>query len=157
MTDEHEEDHVATVSALHDGWMESMGARFVKVTRSEVIAELDVGPRHHQPLGMVHGGVLSGLVETVTSVGCGIDAMSRGKLSVGVENHTSFLHAVRRGRIRAIARAISRGSRTQVWQADVEDDRGRIVATGRVRFFVLEPGSSVAGEAVEIKDSGARS
>ncbi len=152
MTREPEEDHVAIVDTLPDGWVKAMGVRFVRATASEVIAVLDVGPQHLQPLGMVHGGVFSGLVETVTSVGAGIRAMSGGKLSVGLENHTSFLHAVRRGLLRATAKPLAIGSRTQVWEANVTDERDRVVATGRVRFFVLEPGGSVAGEPVAVRE-----
>lgn len=146
------EDHSATVNALPDGWVKATGVRFVRATPTEVTAELDVGAHHLQALGMVHGGVFSGLVETVTSVGAGINAMMAGKLSVGLENHTSFLHAVRKGTIRATARPLARGGRTQVWEANVTDDRDRVVATGRVRFLVLEPGSSVGGEPVALKD-----
>lgn len=146
------EDHSAIVNSLPDGWVKATGVRFVRATPTEVTAELDVGEHHKQALGMVHGGVFSGLVETVTSVGAGINAMMAGKLSVGLENHTSFLHAVRKGTIRATARPLARGGRTQVWEANVTDDRDRVVATGRVRFLVLEPGSSVGGEPVALKE-----
>lgn len=145
------QDHVATVNGLPDGWVKAMGVQFVRATPDEVIAELEVGDAHRQPLGMVHGGVFSGLVETVTSIGAGINAMMAGKLSVGLENHTSFLHAVRRGKIRATARPLVRGARTHVWEASITDESDRVVATGRVRFLVLEPGSSVAGEAVNLR------
>jgi uncharacterized protein (TIGR00369 family) len=146
------QDHAATVSALSDGWVKAMGVRFVRANPDEVVAELDVTDVHRQPLGMVHGGVFSGLVETVASIGAGINAMMAGKLSVGIENHTSFLHAVRRGTLRATARPLARGARTHVWEATITDESGRIVASGRVRLLVLEPGSSVAGEGVALRE-----
>ncbi len=145
------QDHAATVNGLPDGWVKAMGIQFVRATPDEVVAELEVGEAHRQPLGMVHGGVFAGLVETVTSIGAGINAMMAGKLSVGLENHTSFLHAVRRGKIQATARPLMRGGRTHVWEASITDESGRVVATGRVRFLVLEPGSSVAGEGVALQ------
>ena len=145
------QDHAETVSALPDGWVRAMGVRFVRATRDEVVAELTVGGAHRQPLGIVHGGVYAGLVETAASIGAGIDAMSRGLFSVGLENHTSFLHAVREGELRAVARPQMRGRRTQVWEVAITDDTERTVATGKVRFLVIEPNTSLAGEGVDLK------
>jgi 1,4-dihydroxy-2-naphthoyl-CoA hydrolase len=70
---------------------------------------------------------------------------------VGLENHTSFLHAVREGKLRVSARPLMRGRRTQVWAAEVKDDSGRPVADGRVRFLALDAGAAIAGETVRIK------
>jgi 1,4-dihydroxy-2-naphthoyl-CoA hydrolase len=83
-----------------DGWNQAMGLRFVRATDSEVVAELEVGPRHRQPHGIVHGGVYSGMIETVASTGAALHAMRHGNTVVGLENHTSFVHAVREGVLR---------------------------------------------------------
>jgi len=72
---------------------------------------------------------------------------------VGLENHTSFLNAVREGKLRATARPLMRGRRTQIWEATVSDANGRAISSGRVRFLVLEAGSSLAGETVKVKPS----
>jgi uncharacterized protein (TIGR00369 family) len=128
-----------------------MGIQFVSATADEVIAELVIGPVHHQAYGIVHGGVHAGLIETVASVGAALAALPRGQSVVGLENHTSFLNAVREGRLRATARPLMRGRRTQVWEAAITGPDGRTVASGQVRFLVLEGGSSLAGEPVQLK------
>jgi 1,4-dihydroxy-2-naphthoyl-CoA hydrolase len=134
-------------------WSHAMGIHFVRATADEVTAELIVGPAHRQPYGIVHGGVHSGLIETVASVGAALAALPRGQSVVGLENHTSFLIAVREGKLTATARPLARGRRTQVWEATVTDAAGRAVASGRVRFLALEPGATLAGENVEVKRS----
>src|SRR5215467_1427500 len=144
-------DFAAALNASPGGWNAAMGIRFVRATADEVTAELAVGASHLQPYGIVHGGVYSGLVETIASVGAALAAMPRGQSVVGLENHTSFLHAVREGVLRATARPLMRGRRTQVWEATVTDAAGRSVASGRVRFLALEAGSSLAGELVKVK------
>jgi 1,4-dihydroxy-2-naphthoyl-CoA hydrolase len=159
MGEEEEQDYAHVVAGMHDGWVDAMGVRFVKVTRTEVVAELDVETKRHiQPLGIVHGGVYSGLVETVTSIGAGVGAMLDGRFPVGLENHTSFLRSVRSGRIRAKANMLVGGKRTQVWEATVTDDKDRIVATGRVRFLIMAKDESLGGRGVDIapkpKDEG---
>jgi len=130
-----------------------MGIHFVRATADEVIAELEIAPLHHQAYGIVHGGVHSGLVETVASVGAALAALPRGQSVVGLENHTSFLNAVREGRLRATARPLMRGRRTQVWEAVITAPDGLTVASGQVRFLVLDGGSSLAGETVQLKYS----
>ena len=138
-------DFAAALNARPAGWASAMA------TGDEVIAELEVGPQHHQSYGIVHGGVYSGLIETVASVGAALWAGRSGQPVVGLENHTSFLHAVREGRLRVTARPLMRGKRTHVWGAAVTDDKGRTVADGRVRLLALEAGAALAGETVKLK------
>ncbi|HXA86852.1 MAG TPA: PaaI family thioesterase [Candidatus Dormibacteraeota bacterium] len=139
------------LNASASGWNQAMGIHFVRATADEVIAELEIAAHHRQPYGIVHGGVHSGLIETVASVGAALAALARRQSVVGLENHTSFLNAVREGKLSATARPLMRGRRTQVWEATVTDADGRSVASGRVRFLALEAGDSLAGETVKVK------
>jgi uncharacterized protein (TIGR00369 family) len=141
------------LNARKTGWSAAMGIHFVRATADEVIAELQIALLHHQAYGIVHGGVHSGLVETVASVGAALAALPRGQSVVGLENHTSFLNAVREGLLRATARPLMRGRRTQVWEATITAPDGRTVACGQVRFLALESGTSLAGETVQLKHS----
>ncbi|MDB4985456.1 MAG: hypothetical protein JWN04_634 [Myxococcaceae bacterium] len=129
------------------GWTAQMDLRFVTVTEAEVVAELPVSAKHYQPMGIVHGGVYCSMVETVCSVGAYLHASKRGLLVVGVDNQTSFLKATRDGVLRASARPLAVGRRTQLWQADIHDDKGQLVSTGRVRLICLEPEQKLAGQA----------
>jgi len=148
-----EGDFAPALNARRGGWNEAMGIHFVHATADEVIAEIKIGSHHHQAYGIVHGGMHSGLIETVASVGAALAALPRGQSVVGLENHTSFLNAVREGKLRATARPLMRGRRTQVWEATITDIAGRDVASGRVRFLALEAGSSLAGETFKVKRS----
>ena len=120
------------------GWAAAMGLSIVKLDKDEVVIEWTVDDRHRQPFGLVHGGVHCGVVETACSLGAGMNTEGGGV--VGVENHTSFVRAVRDGRLRATARPLHVGARAQLWEARVVDERDRLVATGRVRLFRVEAG-----------------
>jgi uncharacterized protein (TIGR00369 family) len=133
-----------------DGWNRAMGLRFLQANEDEVIAELTIDERHRQPYGIVHGGVYAGVVETVASVGAALFAMADARSVVGLENSTSFLHAVREGVLRVTARALSRGRRTQVWEGVVSDSTGRNVAMSRVRLLSLEAEAPLAGAPVTL-------
>jgi uncharacterized protein (TIGR00369 family) len=127
-----------------------MGMEITLATKDEVRAELTVGPQHLQSYGIVHGGVHSGVIETLASIGAFLFAQQRGQHVVGLENHTSFIRAVRAGtKLHAVATPITRGRQTQVWEARVLDEDDRIVATGRVRLLCLEADQSLAGEQVK--------
>lgn len=137
------------------GYDRVMGLRFVHATLDEIVAEYDVVDQHRQPYGIVHGGVHCGVVEAVCSTGAGLNAVARGQGGVvGVDNHTSFIHAVREGRVRVRAVPITRGRRTQLWEATCTDAGGRIVSTGRVRLLVLDPDEVLAGERVRRSAGG---
>jgi 1,4-dihydroxy-2-naphthoyl-CoA hydrolase len=136
----------AALNAHLGGWNEAMGVKFVTASADEVVAEIEVDRRHHQPYGIVHGGVYAGLIETLASTGGALAAMARGQVVVGLENHTSFIRAARAGRVRFTATPITRGRTSQVWEGTARDDEGHVLATGRVRLLCLAGGSDLAGE-----------
>lgn len=122
------------------GWTRAMNLDLVTATADEVVARLVVDEMHLQPLGLVHGGVHCGVIESICSVGAAVSAVADGRAVVGLENHTSFVRAARPGaKLTARATPITRGRRTQVWEATITDDAGKTVATGRVRLLCIEP------------------
>ncbi len=129
----------ASLNKANIGWAKAMGLEIVSLGPEEAVLEWTVGPEHLQPYGIVHGGVHCGVIETLCSMAGAVRAAPQGKNVVGVENHTSFVRAVRAGRLRAVARPIHVGQRAQLWQADITDEQNRVVATGRVRLFCIDP------------------
>ena len=119
------------------GLAKTLGLELVSASAEEVIMEWDVKPEHHQPMGIVHGGVHCAVIESACSVGAGIAASQReeGMVAVGLENHTSFIRGVRSGRLRAVATPVTRGRRSQVWEATVKNEEGKLVARGTVRLL----------------------
>jgi 1,4-dihydroxy-2-naphthoyl-CoA hydrolase len=133
------------------GWDELLGLRIVRASRDEVVAEYEIDARHHQAYGIAHGGVHCSAVETVCSTGAALDALTRGRSVVGLENHTSFVRAVRAGTVTIRATPVTRGRRSQLWEAVARDEEGRIVSSGRVRLLCLEPGADLGGEPAEVR------
>jgi 1,4-dihydroxy-2-naphthoyl-CoA hydrolase len=136
-------------NAASSGWNRTAGLRFLHISGDEVRAELAISELHHQPYGIVHGGVYCTVIETVCSVGAAVYALPLGLGAVGLDNHTSFLHAVRSGTLTVTARPLTRGRRTHLWEATVAEASGRMVATGRVRLLCVESNSVLAGERVK--------
>ena len=144
------EDFARRLNEIPEGWVSAMGITITHATKDEVRCELTIGQQHLQGIGIVHGGVHCGIIETLSSMGAYLFARERGQHVVGLENNTSFIRAVRAGaKLHAVATPITRGRQTQVWQAHVLDEDERVVATGCVRLLCLASDQVIAGEQVK--------
>jgi 1,4-dihydroxy-2-naphthoyl-CoA hydrolase len=128
---------VETLNSL-GGWVKEMGIVILAASADEVTCEWEVGEKHHQPYGIVHGGVHCGVIESLASIGAALVAQPRGQHVVGLENSTTFIRAVRSGKLHAVARPVTRGRSTQVWEAWIRDDKHQLVAQGRVRLLCID-------------------
>ena len=124
------------------GWNAQLGLEIQRASAGEVLAEWSIAAHHLQPHGVVHGGVYASVVEACCSIGASL-AAPEGKQVVGVENHTSFLRAVRSGRLRARAVPLHAGRQAQLWECAIIDEGERLIATGRLRVFCVDaPGGA---------------
>ena len=120
------------------GFEKLLGLQVVEASADRVVAVVPVTGDLLQGHGIVHGGVYAAAVETCASLGAYLWLDGRG-VPVGLSNHTEFVHAVHEGaELRAEALPLTRGRTTQLWQVEVADERGRLVAHGRVRLLNLE-------------------
>jgi len=101
---------------------------------SWVRGHIDLGPDHHTPWGIVHGGVYSTAVESAASIGATMAVKDRGMVAVGLTNTTHFLRSVTAGRVHVEAVALNQGRTQQLWRVDVNDGSGKLVAHGEVRL-----------------------
>ena len=115
-----------------------LGLRYGSVTEGRVEATLEAGPQHHQPMGLVHGGVYAAAVESVASVGAWMQLRGTGDAAVGVHNATDFLRPHTEGLLHVVGEPLHVGRTQQLWQVvisrDVDD---KVVARGQVRLQVI--------------------
>jgi len=91
--------------------------------------ELVPEQRHYNPLGSVHGGVLSTLLDT--AAGCSVHStLAVGEGYTSLDLTVKFLRpaTVDSGRLRAVGKVIQRGRRTALAEAQVFDAHGKLVA-----------------------------
>jgi uncharacterized protein (TIGR00369 family) len=121
-----------------------LGLEVLEASGDRVVVGCDVRPDHHQPYGIVHGGVHSSLVETVASIAAARWLGDRGQV-VGVSNQTDFLRAIRDGRLVATGTPVHRGRLQQLWVVEVRDADDRLVARGQVRLQNISAGHLTRG------------
>lgn len=112
-----------------------------------VVGRVEIVPHHHQPYGVVHGGLYCTLVETLASTGAALWALDQGMAGcVGVHNATDFLRATRDGVLIGEATPVHRGRSQQLWLVTItKEEDGREVARGQVRLHNLTDGESIGG------------
>jgi 1,4-dihydroxy-2-naphthoyl-CoA hydrolase len=115
-------------------FMRILGLRFEEMGLTRVVASFETGPDHHQPWGLVHGGVFTAVIETAATTGAFYAVKDRAQLAVGVNNMTDFLRPYRQGRLKAVAEPLQQGKTQQLWQVLVTREDGKTVARGQVRL-----------------------
>jgi uncharacterized protein (TIGR00369 family) len=107
-----------------------------------ISVELDPELRHYNPLGTVHGGVISTLLDT--AAGCSVHStLKPGEGYTSLDLTVKFLRAVttESGRLRAEGSVLQRGRRTALAQAQLFDGSGRLVAHATSTCMVFRPES----------------
>src|SRR5438105_13716629 len=120
-------------------FMQAAGLVLDRVESSHVTGWINLGAEHHQPWGLVHGGVYTTAIESAASVGASTAAREQGLVAVGVNNNTNFLRSMTEGRVTVDARAVQQGRSQQLWEVRITDDRDRLIAIGQVRLQNVSP------------------
>lgn len=89
-----------------------------------------------QPFGLMHGGVLSSLIESVCSRSTALVVFGDGMAAMGQSIDVSFLRPITAGHAEVRARARHRGRTTWVWEAEVLDAEERLCAIAQMTIAV---------------------
>ena len=119
--------------------MQALDIRYTAVGDDFLEATMPVDTRHHQPMGIVHGGATAALAESVGSAASGIHLMNTGRYAVGLELAINHLRSARSGLLTARAEAIHRGRSTHLWQIFIRDEKQRTVSMAKLTMIVMTP------------------
>jgi len=89
-----------------------------------------------QPVGLLHGGVMSTLVESVCSRATALVVLAEGMAAMGQSISVTFIRPVTQGHAEVRARARHRGRTTWVWDAEVLDADERLCAMAQMTIAV---------------------
>lgn len=117
--------------------LETLGIEFVESNKERVVARMPVGPKVHQPFGLLHGGASVALAETVASTGAWNNCDQEKEHVVGIEINANHLRAKRDGFVTATATPEHVGRSTQVWTVHIADEDGRAVCVSRCTVAVV--------------------
>ncbi len=89
-----------------------------------------------QPVGLLHGGVISTLVESVCSRATALAVLGDGMMAMGQSIGVSFIRPITEGHAVVEAHARHRGRTTWVWDAEVRDANGKLCALAQMTIAV---------------------
>ena len=131
--------------AIRDGAISSppianlLGMNLVKVEEDSVIFTIEPAEYLYNPLGTVHGGILSTLLDS--AMGCVVQAnLPPGAGYTTLELKINFLRAVtdRVGTLSAEGTIIYKGKRTMLEEGRITDEAGKLYAHGTSTCIVLQ-------------------
>jgi len=125
--------------------METLGIRYSDAGEGFLEAVMPVDSRHHQPMGILHGGATAALAESVASAAAGLALAGTGRKPVGLDLTVNHIRSVTGGEVTARAEAVHLGRSTHLWRIGIVDDRGRLIAQAKLLIMVLEPAADAAG------------
>jgi uncharacterized protein (TIGR00369 family) len=115
---------------------ELIGTEWISDDPKDARVRLAVREDLLQPVGLVHGGVLSSLVESLCSRSTAFSVLDQGMVAMGQSIHVTFMRPITEGTIEVIARARHRGRTTWIWDAEVTDGEDRLCALARMTIAV---------------------
>lgn len=99
--------------------------------------ELLAGDKHLQPFGLVHGGVLAGLVDAA-GFWAAYAQLEPGYGMTTAELKLNYLAPVVSGPLVGLGRCLKLGRTLSLAEARVEDGEGRLLAQGLVTLMTLK-------------------
>jgi len=115
---------------------DQLGIEVVLVTPKKVVLRVEVGPKVHQPYGILHGGVSALLAEGAASIG-GAVSVEPDQIVVGTELNCSHLRAMTTGTLTATATPFRKGRNVHVWGIELRDQEERLICVARCTLQVL--------------------
>jgi 1,4-dihydroxy-2-naphthoyl-CoA hydrolase len=111
----------------------------VAATPEECVGRLPWAPERCTAGGVLHGGAIMTLADSVGAV-CAFLNLPRDATTSTIESKTNFFRGVRQGAVTATSRVLHAGRTTIVVQTDLVDDAGKRVAQVTQTQAVLSAG-----------------
>ena len=120
-----------------------VGFHLVEVVPGRAVFEMEAGPRHANPMGTLHGGVLCDIADAAMGIAFA-STLEEGESFTTLELKINFLKPVWKARLRAEGRIVKRGRTVGLVECDVVDETGSLVARASSTCMTLS-GKGAAG------------
>ena len=121
---------------LHSHFDALVGTQWLDDDPDHARARIELRDELRQPVGLLHGGVMSTLVESICSRSTALAVMNDGMMAMGQSIGVNFIRPITAGGAEVKARARHRGRTTWVWDAEVLNDDGKLCALAQMTIAV---------------------
>jgi uncharacterized protein (TIGR00369 family) len=109
-----------------------LGIRFTAFTDTTVNASMKITPTHHQPMGVVHGGALITLAETVGSGGSFLLVDPEEYTVMGSVVNSQHLSPAKEGILFATGVLRVKSDFKHIWDVEIRDEHDKLISISRV-------------------------
>ncbi|MGS2739544.1 PaaI family thioesterase [Sinomicrobium sp. M5D2P17] len=120
-----------------DTLMETLRIEYTDVGDDYLVAKMPVNSKVHQPDGVLHGGAMVALAESVGSAAAYIFLNTDDFFIRGVEIAANHVRSLKEGEVYAKATILHKGRTTQLWQILLTDTEGRLVSVCKLTTISL--------------------
>ena len=115
-----------------------LGTEWVSSDPDKAVVRLAMKDEHRQPMGIMHGGVMASMVESLCSMATATAVVPDNRVAMGQSISVNLLRPVSSGGIEVEAEAVHRGRMTWVWRATVRDFEGRTCAMAQMTMAIRD-------------------
>jgi uncharacterized protein (TIGR00369 family) len=119
--------------ASEGGATSLLGLKLERLEKGRVVFSMRVKPRHKQLHGVVHGGVLATLADTVAAIAAYTTVPKDTNIAT-VELKINFLEPVANGRLKAQGRVLRTGRNFVVTECEIYQEDGTLIAKALLTF-----------------------
>lgn len=118
----------------------TLGMKLTELGKGTARMEMNVGSKHHNPMGTVHGGIMTDLADACMGIAV-ITTLEKDQTFTTLELKMNFLRPVFRGKLIASGRVVHRGRTIALAEADVANTEGKLVARGVSTCMIIHADS----------------
>jgi len=117
--------------------METLQIEYIDVGENFLIGKMPVNPKVHQPDGILHGGAMVALAESVGSTASYIFLDAENFFVRGIEISANHVKSVRDGDVFATATIVHKGRTTQLWDIKIRDAEDNLISICKLTTIAL--------------------
>ena len=117
--------------------METLDISYVDVGENFLIGRMPVGPKVYQPDGVLHGGAMVALAESVGSAASYIFLNGQEVTIRGIEISANHMKSIREGYVFAKAKIVHKGRTTQLWDIKITDANDNLISVCKLTTIAL--------------------
>ncbi|TPN89037.1 PaaI family thioesterase [Aquimarina algicola] len=123
--------------------METLDISFCEIGKDYLVAKMPVTPRVHQPDGVLHGGAMVALAESVGSAASHMFLDAKEFYIRGIEISANHVKSVSEGYVFAKAEILHKGRTTQLWDIKIRDEEDRLISIVKLTTIALPKNKNV--------------
>lgn len=118
--------------------METLDISFCDVGEDHLVAKMPVTTKVYQPDGVLHGGAMVALAESVGSAASYVFLNSKDFYIRGIEISANHVKSIRDGYVYAKAVCIHKGRTTQLWDIKIRDEQENLISIVKLTTITLQ-------------------